>query len=70
MGVTLTSAGNYLKGVYRDMVADELSRLKTPTKNTIPSQSVRCRVCGRSGVTLRKTSDGGYICNDCLKEDK
>lgn len=30
--------------------------------------SLACRQCGRSGVTLRKCSDGQYICDDCMKK--
>lgn len=31
-------------------------------------ETVKCRDCGRSGVTLVKCTDGHYICMDCIED--
>lgn len=55
-----------LKSAYIDLVNRELQK-----PINIRTEPVRCRHCGRRNVTLRKCSDGLYICNDCLgKGDK
>lgn len=38
-------------------------------KSKIPVKTVECRYCRRTGVTLRKCSDGLYICDDCLGKE-
>ena len=65
MAVTLREADAYLKNLYLDVVNDILKNNK---KSAIKSTTVRCRECGRSGVTLRKCPDGFYICEDCLNK--
>ena len=43
-------------------------RLPKPKKKKPGVQgSLSCRECGRSGVTLRKCSDGLYVCDECMK---
>lgn len=64
MSVTLKAADRILKTAYVDLVNRELKNNKEKGKY----ESLRCRQCGRSGVTLRKCSDGQYICDDCMKK--
>jgi hypothetical protein len=62
----LEEADLALKQMYLDAAADIL-KIKKPNKRmVVASHPIRCRHCGRSAVTLRKCSDGYYICNDCL----
>ena len=55
-----------MKDAYVDLATSAISKNKT----VISSETLRCRECGRFGVTLRKCSDGQYICNDCLRKEK
>lgn len=43
-----------------------ISLLQQPKHQSVTK--VVCCKCGKSNTTLRKLSDGQYICNNCYKE--
>lgn len=63
---TLNNTIDTWNDIVQDAVVDVLHR--RPKQPVVKSQPIKCRECGRSNVTLRKCSDGFYICNDCLRK--
>lgn len=62
----ILEARQILKDAYIDLVGSELSKKH---KKHVKSQPLMCRVCGARSKTLRKCSDGYYICDDCLNKE-
>lgn len=50
--------------MYRD------GSFKTKKKKPGVIGPITCRECGSTNVTLRKCSDGLYICDNCLSKEK
>lgn len=58
----LSEAEKILQDAYISLINNEL---KSPS-----GRKMKCCKCGNGNTTLRKLSDGQYICNKCHKEDK
>lgn len=46
------------------------NEFKTKKKKPGVIGEIKCRECGCTCVTLRKCSDGLYICENCLSKEK
>lgn len=60
--MTIKETEKILQYAYLSLLSKEL---KHPS-----GKRVRCCKCGNGSTTLRKLSDGQYICNNCYKEMK
>ena len=58
---------NDFRSPYLDMAAAELSKLKPKKEKPGVGAQIKCCGCGRSNVTLRKTTDCRYICERCYE---
>ena len=50
---------------WNEIVLDAATNLKRTKKQTVKTEKIKCNICGRSECTLRRDTDGNYICNDC-----
>ena len=66
MPIKLTEADRILKDVYLYLVNENLSNKKS---SRIVKGRVVCCKCKKGNTTLRKLSDGQYICNNCYREE-